>query len=97
VAEKEAYSGHQIYDAIRQIFELEPIPFYVPYLVLQTLARIGDGIEIISGNRLPFDSEVLDSLLGSACYSPAAIERELGWKANISLHQGLEKMKGLLL
>jgi nucleoside-diphosphate-sugar epimerase len=43
---------------------------------------------------MPFDSEVLDRLLGSAWYSPARIEHELGWRARVSLADGLAEMVG---
>ena len=44
--------------------------------------------------RVPLDSEALGRLLGSACYSPARIERELGWRARVGLAEGLREMLG---
>jgi nucleoside-diphosphate-sugar epimerase len=92
VAEKQHYSGRQIYNAVRQAFGMKPMPVYMPHIVLRLGAYAGDGLEMLSGKRMPLDSEVLDKLLGSACYNPASIERELGWSAATSLPQGLAKM-----
>ncbi|MGB8240402.1 MAG: hypothetical protein WCE66_05150, partial [Azonexus sp.] len=57
-------------------------------------ARCADGVETAVRRRLPFDSEVLGRLLDSAWYSPARIERELGWRARVSLAEGLAEMLG---
>jgi nucleoside-diphosphate-sugar epimerase len=38
--------------------------------------------------------EIVDRLIGSACYSPARIERELGWRARVDLAEGLREMLG---
>ena len=46
----------------------------------------------VLGRPLPLNSEVVDRLLGSACYSPAKIERELGWRAGIGLTEGVKEM-----
>ena len=64
----------------------------MPGSMLRLAARIGDGLETLSRRSLPLDSEVLDRLLGSAWYSPARIERELGWRAQVSLADGLAEM-----
>jgi ABC-type transport system involved in cytochrome bd biosynthesis fused ATPase/permease subunit len=53
--------------------------------VLAAAARLGDLGAAVLGRRMPLDSEALDRLLGSACYSPARIERELGWRARVGL------------
>jgi nucleoside-diphosphate-sugar epimerase len=66
----------------------------VPESLLRAAAIGADGLEAIIRRRMPFDSEVLDRLLGSAWYSPARIERELGWRARVSLADGLAEMLG---
>lgn len=92
VASHEAPSGHALYGALRQVQGLPPCCWSVPVAVLRLAARGGDGLEKLLGRRLPLDSEVLDRLLGSAWYSPIRIERELGWKAQVSLLEGLSEM-----
>jgi UDP-glucose 4-epimerase len=43
---------------------------------------------------LPLNSGVVERLLGSACYSPARIESELGWRAKVGLEAGMREMLG---
>lgn len=92
VAGREAPSGRALYDALRQVQGLPPCRWSVPAAALRLAARTGDGMEMLLGRRLPLDSEVVDRLLGSAWYSPARIERELGWKAQVCLLDGLAEM-----
>jgi len=94
VAAPEAPSGRQLYDALRDALGLAPCSWSIPENVLRMAARAGDGLEALTHRRLPLDSEVLDRLLGSAWYSPARIERELGWRARVSLADGLREMFG---
>ena len=92
VAAQEAPSGRELYDALREALGLSYRTWAVPESALRLAARIGDGLEALAGRRLPLDSEVLERLLGSAWYSPARIERELGWRARVSLANGLREM-----
>ena len=92
VAAQEAPSGRQLYDALRKALGLPHRTWAVPESALRLAARVGDGLEALTGRRLPLDSEALERLLGSAWYSPARIERELGWRARVSLANGLREM-----
>jgi UDP-glucose 4-epimerase len=92
VAGGEAPSGRELFDTLRAVQGLPPCAWSVPISGLRIAALLGDGLERLSRRRLPFDSEVVDRLLGSAWYSPARIERELGWRAKISLFNGLSEM-----
>ena len=94
VAAPEAPSGRQLYDALRQALAMAPLAWEVPAVLLHIGGRVGDGLEALMRRRIPLDSEALDRLLGSAWYSPARIERELGWRAQISLRGGLREMFG---
>ncbi len=94
VAGREAPSGRGLFDALRQAQGLPPCNWSVPASVLSLAAKLGDGLEKLAGRRLPLDSEVVDRLLKSAWYSPARIERELGWRARVSLMDGLSEMLG---
>jgi len=85
-------SGRGLYDALRQSLGMPPVGWSVPRTVLNTLARCGDAVEGLTRRRVPLDSEALDRLLGSACYSPARIEAELGWRARMELQAGLREM-----
>ncbi len=94
VAHPETHSGRQLFDALRAAQGLAPVRWSVPRGVLTAAARLGDGVERLLSRRVPLDSEALGRLLGSACYSPARIERELGWRARVGLAEGLREMLG---
>ncbi len=86
VADPVAYSGRQIYDAIRAVLSemgaVSPAPtFTVPAWALR-----------VAGRLHPRLNEIVERLIGSACYSPARIERELGWRAKVGLAAGLREM-----
>ena len=90
----QAPSGRQLFDAMRKVLGLPECHWSVPQSALRLAARCGDGLEAIFKRRLPLDSEALDRLLGSAWYSAARIEQELGWRAKVSLEDGLREMFG---
>lgn len=92
VADPKAYSGREIYDAIRAAVGRAPARWRVPAALLRSGGWLGDGLGKLAGRTLPLNSEVTERLLGSACYSPARIERELGWHAGIGLDAGVREM-----
>ncbi|MCA0186504.1 MAG: NAD-dependent epimerase/dehydratase family protein [Proteobacteria bacterium] len=92
VAHPQTLSGRRLYDALRQAVGLPPVGWAVPQALLLAAARCGDLLQALSGRRVPLDSEALGRLLDSACYSPQRIERELGWRASVSLEAGLREM-----
>jgi len=94
VADAQTYSGREIYDAIRDALGKKPVRWRVPSVLLRMGGLLGDGAEGLLRRPLPLNSEVVDRLLGSACYSPARIERELGWRAQIGLTEGVREMLG---
>lgn len=92
VASAESPSGRALFDAMRTVQGLPPCRWSVPLTALRAGGALGDTLEAIFRRRFPVDSEVLNRLLGSAWYSSAKIERELGWRAQISLADGLLEM-----
>lgn len=89
VADPQAYSGRELYDAIRAALGLPAQRWAVPAAALRGAARLGDALGRLFGGRFPFDSEVLDKLLGWACYSPTRLRTELGWAPRVTLAEGL--------
>jgi len=83
VADPRAYSGREIYDAIRAVLRKPTLHWSVPAGALRAAGRLNGRLE-----------EIVDRLIGSACYSPARIERELGWRARSGLEEGLREMLG---
>lgn len=92
LAGRETPSGRALYDALRAASGLAPCHWSTPAWTLRGAARLGDLLSSLAGRRLPLDSEVLDRLLGSACYSPERIRQMLGWEARIPLAEGLREM-----
>lgn len=98
VADSRARSGREIYDAIRVCFNESSVPptrestWQVPCGLLRAGGMLGDIFEVVLRRSLPLNSEVISRLLDSACYRPAKLERELGWRAQMSFHEGLREM-----
>lgn len=91
VAEEMAYSGRRIYELLCQALGVPAKRWAVPPNLLRAAGRAGDLVGIISQHKLPLNSAVVARLLESAWYSPQRIERELGWRAAVSLPAGLTK------
>jgi nucleoside-diphosphate-sugar epimerase len=96
VADARPYSGREICDTICGVSPRLTFRWAAPEWLLKAGARVGDVAGGLVGRSLPLNSEVVDRLLGSACYSPARIERELGWRANIGLERGVREMLGVV-
>ena len=92
VADPQAYSGCKIYDNICVALR-KPLPNRrIPVKLLRLGGRLGDVAGALVHKPMPFNSEIVARLLDSSCYSPARIERELGWRAKVSLRAGVEEM-----
>lgn len=88
----EAPSGRQLFDALREVAGMKPCAWSVPASLLRLLAAAGDGLGALAGRRLPLNGEVLQRLLGSACYDGSRIQEEIGWKPVVHLKDGLQEM-----
>ncbi len=80
VAEPRAYTSRALYESILHSLARRPPRWHVPRSVLRAAALAGDVGERLTGRRLPFDSETLNTLSQTAIYSAVRIERELGFK-----------------
>lgn len=81
VADPRVYSGREIYDAMRAVLRKPTLRWSVPAGVLRAAGLLNGRL-----------GEIVDRVIGSACYSPARIERELGWRAKVGLVEGLQEM-----
>jgi nucleoside-diphosphate-sugar epimerase len=95
VANERAYSGREIYDAIRTALHTTTLRWRMPEGLLRASGIAGDVLEQVLRRPLPLNSEVVNRLLGSAWYSPARLEQELGWRARIGLAEGVREMLGI--
>jgi len=92
VTDGNTYSSRDIYLAICRALGKKPARWVVPAIVLRAMARVGDLFRRLFGFRLPFDSDVLNKLLGSAWYSDVKIRRELGYRPRHTLESALPEM-----
>lgn len=91
VADPRAYSGRELYDALREALGLRPASWRCPAALLRAAGALGDGLQKISRRRLPVTRGVVARLIDAECYSPARIAAELGWRARVSLREGLRE------
>lgn len=89
VTDGQPYSTRQIYDWIRLALGKSPFNAAIPLTLLNVLAKAGDAFGRLSGRRCPFDSDTLDKLTGSAWYSSAKIQGELGFVPQKTLQTAL--------
>jgi len=94
IADPRPYSGREIWDAIAGVPPRLPFHWGLPAGLLRAAAAAGDVLGRLAGRPMPVNSEVVERLLGSACYLPARIERELGWRAKVGLAAGVREMLG---
>jgi len=78
LAGKQALSTRELYDALREELLIPAISWSFPTVGLRLAARVGDVLGAISGRRMPLDSDTLSKLIGSAWYSSAKCQQDLG-------------------
>ena len=92
VTDGQPYSTRELYEWICQALD-KPIPGWrIPEMVFRGLAKMGDVIGGVRGRRFMFDSDTLEKLAGSACYSSQKIEQELGFRAHHHLRESLQNI-----
>lgn len=92
VTDGRAYSSRQIYILLCQALGRRVPRWYFPAGLLRMGARTGDLAERIFKRGAPLNSQVLYKLLGSAWYSCAKIQRELGYQPQHSLETALPEI-----
>jgi nucleoside-diphosphate-sugar epimerase len=86
------YSTRQLYELICESLQ-KPIPrWHVPLWVFKLLALMGDIAKKWLKRRLPFDSDAMKKLFGSAQYNSKKIEHELGFKPQYDFKKMLPKI-----
>ncbi len=84
-----AYSTRQMYEWICEALGKSIPSWYVPIFALRLLALMGDGIGALRGKRFVIDSDAMEKLVGSACYSSDRIQKDLGFKPKRNLQESL--------
>jgi nucleoside-diphosphate-sugar epimerase len=92
VSDGQSYSTRQLYEWICAALNKQVLPVNVPVSLLKGFAKIGDKMESVTGRQFIFDTCVLEKLIGSAWYSSAKIESELGFKPRRNLREALPEI-----
>jgi nucleoside-diphosphate-sugar epimerase len=89
VADAEPHGIREMYEQICRALG-RPVPRWsVPESALRAAGRVGDVIGRARGRRFSVDSDAVAKLIGTAWYSSARIERELGYRPGIGLSEAL--------
>lgn len=86
----EAPSTRQLYDMMRRVLSLPPSRRSLPGLMLKGGAVAGSMAGLICGRKLSLNLVTLEKLTGSAWYSAALAESELGYVAKRRLEPWLK-------
>lgn len=92
VTDDHAYSTSEICLGISRALGKSDRGWSVPMSALRAIAKVGDAIGWVRGKRFVFDSDSLEKLTGSAWYSPAKIQRALGFKPRHTFQDALPEM-----
>lgn len=95
VAHPQTYSARQMQDAIRQALGMPALGRGLAPGLLRVAGTLGEGVERLTGRRMPLNREVVSRLLDAECYATARIRNDLGWQARVDLAQGIAEMLGL--
>ena len=79
VTDGQTYSTDEIDRTMRQALGQKIPQWSVPLWLWRLLGKIGDWTEKLTGITLPINTEALEKLFGSACYSSIYIQDELGF------------------
>ena len=85
------YSTYELTACIRKALDRSPPGWTIPDSLFRGAATVGDWAGKL-GLPTVFDGSVYHKLLGSACYSSAAIENELGFSPRYQLEKSLPDM-----
>jgi UDP-glucose 4-epimerase len=92
VTDSIGYSTRRLYTAICTALN-KPIPkWHVPLAVFKLLGWLGDIGQKIFRRRLPFSSQSLEKLFGSAEYNSARIQTDLGFTPRYTLENFLPEI-----
>lgn len=92
VSDGQAYSTRKVYELIMEALGRRIPPFNCPTALLRLAARAGDVFGRMRGRRFIFDTDTFEKLFGSAYYSSAKIERELGFKPQRTLENSIAEL-----
>jgi nucleoside-diphosphate-sugar epimerase len=92
VTDGEVYSTRMIYEWIRIALGRTVPSWSVPVSLLRLMARTGDAVGWLCHKPFPINSDALEKLLGSACYSSKKISHELDFTPAYTLKAAIPEM-----
>ena len=92
VTDRRDYSTRQLYILMKQALGKHVPNWSIPLWVFKSLATIGDIGYAVIRRRLPFNSDAMDKLFGSAQYSSSRIKQDLGFEPRYHLENMLPQI-----
>lgn len=92
VADHRCYSTHQLCLALYQALNRRPPRPAPPLALFRLAAHLGDAAGAIGRRNMPWNSAAYQRLFGSACFVPARLQGELGWRRDTSFEAALPAM-----
>lgn len=92
VTDGRVYSSRELYVALCRALGKKVPAWSIPAAIWRVAAGIGDVAARLTRRRMPLDTLTLTKLFGSAHYTAAKLERELGFRARHSLEEALPEM-----
>lgn len=86
------YSTYELYRLMLQGLGKQIPKWHMPLFIFKLLALIGDHVGKLMGRRMPFNSEALSKLFGSAQYNSEQIQKELGFRPHDDLSKALPEI-----
>lgn len=86
------YSTRHLYEEMCKALGKSIPKWYVPYTFFLFLAKLGDFVSKIFHIPMPFNSQTLDKMFGSAQYNSDAIRTDLDFKTNMEINHVLPAM-----
>lgn len=92
VTDRAPYSTRELYEGMCRALG-RPVPRWtVPLPALRVAARVGDVIGRARRRRFAFDSAALEKLVGTEAYTSEEIQRELGYRPEMTLAEALPSL-----
>ena len=92
VSDGQDYSTRQLYEAMYKTMAKSVPSFSIPVGLFKLGAKLGDLAGKVIGRAAPLNSEVIQRIFGSACYSSDKLRNVTGWQAKQTFNDILPDM-----
>lgn len=86
------YSTHKLCAAIRSALNLAPMSYTIPYIFFKCGAKFGDLLSFLLRSDIPFNSDTLEKVFGSAYFSNHEIKVDLGWSPKDNFYDQIKNI-----